>query len=87
MAKIYTVNGSNVNLRSGPGTSFSSGGLLQKGDEVENIPIPEKNENNEYNENAGKLSVSAEGYVWYYVHVLSGGNKGNNGYVASGYLT
>lgn len=77
---MYTIKGSNVNLRSGPGTTYPSGGLLQNGDEVENIKIPEGKPGE------GELYFDAEGYRWVYVEVKSGNNKGHKGYVASGFL-
>lgn len=76
----YTISGNAVKLRPGPGTSYEAGGLLNKGDEVENIAIPSGT-------NKGKYYVDADGYRWVYVLVLSGDNKGNKGYVASDYVS
>lgn len=72
---IYYITGSNVNLRSGPGTSYSSGGYVQYGDTLDFV----------YNYN-GSFTYQGEGYWWYHVLMTSGENSGNRGYVVSDYV-
>lgn len=73
---VYYIKGNNVNLRSGPGTSFSSGGQVNNGDTLDLI----------FNSN-GNFVYEGDGYTWYHVHMTSGQCAGSNGYVAKNYVT
>lgn len=72
----YYIKGDNVNLRSGAGLSYSSGGLLQKNNKVTIT-----------NNDEDIYSKSADGYVWYHLHVETGDNANKNGWVAGNYLS
>lgn len=70
------INANDVHLRSGPGTSYSSGGQLYYNDYVQIDP-----------DNTGTRVYYGDGYSWYYVLVLSGQCQGLRGYVACKYVT
>lgn len=78
LLSYYTVTGSDVNLRRGPGTDFTSIGLLQKGDQVQMV----KSTTEGYE---GKYSVTRGGHTWLSVTVRSGSVRGQ-GWVATEYL-
>lgn len=65
----WQIVGTNVNLRSGPGTNYSSAGLVQNGDTFVN----------------GGITAGADGNNWRYCSMTSGLHAGENGYVASQY--
>ncbi|UFR07146.1 SH3 domain-containing protein [Streptomyces sp. Go40/10] len=64
------INANNVNLRSGPGTSYSSKGLLSKGTSLTWICYK-----------PGTATTSA----WDYVKIKSGIHKGTYGWVSARY--
>ncbi len=65
----WHIIGSNIRLRSGPGTEYSIGGLVQNGDKFID----------------GGLYTGSDGNEWRYCSMTSGSNAGNNGYVAKQY--
>ena len=65
----WHIVGYGVNLRSGPGTGYSSSGLVQYGDTFNN----------------GGLYIGTDGNYWRYCSMTSGSCSGMNGYVASQY--
>jgi hypothetical protein len=66
------INGTNVNLRSGPGTTYSSLGQLDQYDTFQDYWEP---------------FVYANGYYWCRIKMLSGPHSGESGWVAINYLT
>lgn len=72
----HYINANDVHLRSGPGTSYSSGGQLYKDDYVQVNP-----------DHAETYIYYGDGYTWYYVLVLSGQCTGLRGYVAAKYVS
>ncbi len=75
-ALSYYINANNVNLRSGPGTSYTSGGQVNNGDTLEFV----------YGYN-GTFSYYGEGYNWYHVRMVSGQCAAKKGYVVSAYVS
>lgn len=72
----FQVKYNNVNIRTGPGTSYASYGMIHKGQLVywdsHNIVDPGE--------------VSANGYTWIKVIVYNGANTGVEGWVATSNL-
>lgn len=70
---VYYINADGVNLRSGPGTEYSSGGLLFYGDLVNTFSTQDE--------------YDSYGNRWCYVLVETGQCKGWFGYVLSTYIS
>lgn len=73
---LYYINAYNVNLRSDPGTSYSSGGQVNKNDTLDLVFT--------YN---GTFIYYGDGYKWYHVLMTSGQCAGSRGYVVSAYVS
>jgi len=78
VVQIFYINATNVNLRSGPSTAYSSGGLVSKPDRCEPRFI-----------NGSSYFADDHGgpYEWRYIHMTSGAHSGENGYVVSSYVS
>lgn len=72
---LYYINADSVNLRSGPGTSYSSGGQVNKNDTLI------------LNSSSGTFVYYGDGYKWYRVTMTSGQCSGQGGYVVSSYVS
>ena len=70
---VYFINAEGVNLRSGPGTQYSSGGLLFYGDAVTRYSLNDK--------------YDSYGNRWAYVLVETGQCRGLYGYVLRTYIS
>lgn len=75
---IYYINATNVNLRSGASTTYSSGGQVSKPDRCEPLY---KNGTSYFKDENG------DPYVWRYIHMTSGQCSGLSGYVVSQYVS
>lgn len=78
----YYINANNVNLRSGAGTEFSSGGQVNYGDILTLRSVYDSKQNKttfvHYDSNDAK---------WYSVHMVFGNCRGLNGYVFATYVS
>ena len=74
---IYYIKGTNVNLRSGPGVKYSSGGQVSTPDRCEPIY---SNGTSYHKDDFG------DPYEWRHIHITSGQCSGLNGYVVSKYV-
>lgn len=72
---LYYINADSVNLRSGPGTSYSSGGQVNKNDTLILSPVD------------GTFVYYGDGYKWYRVTMTSGQCSGRCGYVVWTYVS
>ena len=71
----HYIAGSNVNLRSGPGTGYSSGGLLQWYDECHYIP-----------DSQGRTVVTNGNITWGHIYIDYGTNADKAGYTSVQYI-
>lgn len=71
----HYIAGSNVNLRSGPGLSYSSGGLLQWYDECHYTP-----------DSQGRTMVVNDGITWGHIYMDYGSNVDKAGYTSVQYI-
>lgn len=68
---MFEITGSNVNLRSGPGTNYSSGGLLDKGDHAGFHPDD---------------PYTTVYDTWPHIKMIDGRNENKGGYVYKDYI-
>ena len=71
----HYIEGYNVNLRSGPGTNYSSGGLLQRYDECHYTPDSE-----------GRTVVVNGNITWGHIYMDYGTNVDKAGYTSVQYI-